>query len=80
MLHTVTTGDEMNQFKVNDKVAWKMQDRNTMAGTVVGVSYGTLAVRRVDGTVCTVLTSIVKPATDEDFQLAREFFQWKAGR
>lgn len=60
---------------MDNKVAWKLIDGNTMAGDVIG--YGLtnrVTVRRVDGTVCNVDKSKVRPATEADVIAAIQFF------
>lgn len=59
------------------QVAWTMIDGCIMSRTVQcnGVGYGHVMVRRVDGTVCTVRTESLRPATPDDILAACEFFQ-----
>ena len=59
-------------------VAWTMLDGNTMCGIVEDYwDYGSaiVYVGRIDGGVCEVKRSELRPATLEDFQAAAAFFR-----
>ena len=56
-------------------VAWTMIDGNFMAGVVEYEGYDTCKVKRVDGSVVTVPTTRLRPATYEDIESAIRFYQ-----
>ena len=56
-------------------VAWTMLDGNVMAGRVEYEGYDTCNVHRVDGSLVTVKTDRLRPATESDVNAAIRFYQ-----
>ncbi|MCO6043345.1 hypothetical protein NG895_05445 [Aeoliella sp. ICT_H6.2] len=56
--------------------AWQLLDGSTMAGRKLDVLCGTAIVKRVDGTVCHVPESDLRPASISEVQGACDFFNY----
>ena len=68
------------EFKVGQKVAWLMADRNVMAGEITFVGISTYAITRVDGGQCAVKKERVWGAASADIEKACEFYTAYIGR
>lgn len=64
-----------NTLPVGAKVAWTMQDGNTMAGAITFLGFDTYLVRRVDGGTCELPQAKAHPASHDEILSAIRFFR-----